>query len=127
MPHILPPKQCSTNTPTWTDPTLTANTIKARNDHIEELRVKVNLEFTRRGLATMTFTDVPLTADVIKIRNDHVAELRTALQNIKTGRGEAGYCVQDASGCMDFTDCFIVNGSSPVMVFLCFLQAAGIQ
>ena len=102
--HKLPPIQCPANTPTWTDPALTANTVKARNDHVEELRIKINLEFTRRGLSTATFTDVTLTADVIKIRNDHVAELRGELQNIKLGRGESGYCVQDASGCMDFTD-----------------------
>jgi len=102
--HLLPPKQCASNIPSWTDTVLTADSIKARNDHIEELRTKINQEFTRRYLATASFTDPALTANSIKVRNDHIQELRAELQNIKIGRGESGYCVQDGSGCMDFSD-----------------------
>ena len=39
MPHLLPPKQCSTNTTTWTDPALTANTIKGLSSSTDAVPV----------------------------------------------------------------------------------------
>lgn len=103
--HLLPPAQCSTNTVVFTDPTLTAGSIKVRNNHIEELRAQVVAECTRRGLsAPPAWTDTTLTAGSVKIRNDHVTELRTQMEQIRSGRGESGYCPENTVGAFSWTD-----------------------
>lgn len=96
-PHLRAPVQCGANVTVFTDPTLTAGSIKVRNDHIEELRTQVAAELSRRGLsAAPAWTDPTLTAGAIKIRNDHITELRTQIEAIHNGRGESNYCPQDA-------------------------------
>jgi len=104
MAHLLPPKQCPSNLPSWTDPTLTDLTTNIRKVHMDELRSFLNNEFTRRGKSTGSYTDPTITALVTEIRKVHIDELRSELAACKSGRGESGYCPQDNSGCMDFTD-----------------------
>jgi len=114
MAHKMPPKQCSSNTPAWTDPVLTDLSTKVRKVHIDELRSFLNTEFVRRGLTQASFTDPTITALVTEIRKVHVDQLRTELSACKSGRGESGYCPQDSSGCMDFTDPTITALSTEV-------------
>ena len=114
MAHKLPPKQCSSNTPAWTDPVLTDLSTKVRKVHIDELRSFLNTEFVRRGLTQASFTDPTITNLVTEIRKVHVDQLRTELAACKSGRGESGYCPQDSSGCMDFTDPTITALSTEV-------------
>lgn len=104
MAHQLPPKQCSSNLPGWTDPTITDLVTQARKPHMDELRSFLNAEFTRRGKSTGSYTDPTITALVTEIRKVHIDELRSELAQCKSGRGESGYCPEDNSGCMDFTD-----------------------
>lgn len=113
MAHRLPPKLCSTNAPTWTDDTLTADVTKVRKVHIDELRTYINAEFTRRGLATYTFTDATITADSTKVRKTHMDELRAAIELIHTGRGESGYCPEDTVT-PSWTDATITADSTKV-------------
>jgi hypothetical protein len=105
-PHKLPPIACGSNIPTWTDPTITASVTKPRKPHVDELRTKINLELTRRGITNYTFTDT-ITATVTKFRKLHIDQLRDAVANsIKKGdcAADTYYCPQDTSGCADFTD-----------------------
>ncbi|MDD5486825.1 MAG: hypothetical protein PHW65_04660 [Dehalococcoidales bacterium] len=104
MAHLLPPKQCSGNTPSWTDPTITDLTTEVRKPHMDELRSMLNAEFTRRGKSTGSYTDPTITALVTEVRKVHIDELRSELAQCKSGRSESGYCPEDNSGCMDFTD-----------------------
>ena len=102
MAHTLPPSVCSSNIPTWTDPTLTASLTKVRKVHMDELRTKLNAEFTRRLTSTASFTDPTLTVSATQVRKVHIDELRTQLEQCKSVRGQG--CPNDNSGCMDFND-----------------------
>ena len=75
-PHTLPPTQCSSNNPSWTDSTITANSTKPRKVHVDELRAEVNDELTRRGLSTASWTDSTITANSTKVRKIHIDESR---------------------------------------------------
>lgn len=111
-PHTLSPTTCSTNTFTFTDPSLTTVT-KPRTVHINELRTAIDTELSRRGLSTTTWTDSTLTANSTLIRKTHVDELRTALIKVHTGDcSDAYYCPQDALSCADFTDSTINANST---------------
>jgi len=68
MAHLIPPKQCSSNVPAWTDPALSDLSTKVRKVHIDELRSFLNTEFVRRGLSQASFTDPTITALVTEIR-----------------------------------------------------------
>lgn len=106
-PHTLAPTTCASNTVTFTDATLTANSIKPRKVHIDELRTAINNELSRRGLSTVSFTDSTVTANVTQVRKIHIDELRTAINKIHTGdcSGDTYYCPQDAlTSSTDFTD-----------------------
>lgn len=104
MAHQLPPKQCSSNLPSWTDPTITDLATEIRKPHMDELRSFLNAEFTRRGKSIGSYTDPVVTALVTDVRKIHIDELRSELAECKSGRSESGYCPEDNSGCMDFTD-----------------------
>lgn len=111
FPHYIPPKQCSINTPTWTDSTITANSTKIRKVHIDELRTYINNELSRRGFSTTNFTDSTITANSTKIRKEHIDELREALNRIHIGSCvvDTYYCPQDSLSCVDFTDSTITE------------------
>jgi hypothetical protein len=116
-PHTLAPKQCSTNTATWTDNTITANSTKVRQVHLAELRTQIQNEFTRRGLGTITWTDPTLTADSSKIRKVHIDELRANINLAKRGdcAADTYYCPQDSNGVatsFTFTDPTITANST---------------
>lgn len=112
-PHTLAPIQCASNTPTWTDPTLTANSILPRKVHIDELRNYINNELSRRGLSTNIFTDVSIIANYTVIRKTHIDELRSAINKLKTGDcSDAYYCPQDSSGAISWTDSTITANST---------------
>jgi hypothetical protein len=107
-PHTLPPVQCSSNTPTWTDPTITADVTKVKKAHIDDLRNYLNAELSRRGLSSYSFTDSTIIADSTKLRTIHITDMRSALDKIHIGdcSGDTYYCPQDALACAsaDLTD-----------------------
>jgi hypothetical protein len=115
-PHTLPPAQCSTNTVTFTDATLTADSIKPRKIHLDELRLAINNEETRRGLSTTTWTDSTIVANSTLVRDNHINELRTAISKVKTGdcSGDTYYCPQDTSGAISWTDSTITINSTNI-------------
>lgn len=94
--HTLPPAQCVANLTVFTDPTLTADVVEVKRQHIEELRAAVAAELSRRGLAAApAYTDPVITAYVTDIKNTHIEELRTQIEAVHSGRGESGYCPED--------------------------------
>jgi hypothetical protein len=96
MSHTLPPTQCASNTTTWTDTTLTAETIYIRKVHIDELRTNIANELSRRGLsAAPAYTDPTITAGSTNVKKTHLTELRTQIEAIHSGRSESGYCPGD--------------------------------
>ena len=64
----------------WTDPTITAQTTKARELHRRELCTVINAELVRRGGAPVAWTDTPGAGqiDVLNWRKTHIDELRAA-------------------------------------------------
>lgn len=97
--HTLPPAQCSANTYSFTDPTLSTS-VKVRKTHIEELRTQIAAELSRRGLsAAPAYTDPTLysvsSPSKTKVRKMHITELRTQIEAIHDGRGTSGYCPGD--------------------------------
>lgn len=99
-PHKQAPKQCPTNTFSFTDSSLVADVTKVRDDHIQELRAQVAAECVRRGLsAPPTYIDpiiYPSTSPGrVKLRNDHITSLRTQIERIHVGDSEPGYCPED--------------------------------
>ena len=108
-PHVLPPAQCSTNTPAsqgyWTQDNagITNSSTPVRASHINDLRTLINAELSRRYLTAATWTqDSPtVTAGVTPIRASHINDLRNAILSIKTGGcSDANYCPGDNSGSM---------------------------
>ena len=111
MAHRLPPAQCSTNTVTWTDPTLTADSTKIRKVHIDELRTAINNELTRRGLSSATWTDPTLTANSTAVKKIHISNLRTQIEKIESGNSEVGYCPEDSVN-ISWTDTSLTPNST---------------
>ena len=63
----------------FTDAQLMAGVSVVRAVHVTELRLRINAQRTRFGLAAFSWTDPSLGAGTV-VRAVHVAELRTALQ-----------------------------------------------
>jgi Divergent InlB B-repeat domain len=64
---------------TFTDDPLTARVTPVRTVHITELRLAIDQERTRRGLAAFGWTDAVLTPGVTPVSATHLIELRAAL------------------------------------------------
>lgn len=115
MSHTPPPLKDPNNVLTGlTDTTITADVTKIKAIHATELRTKINTEFTRRSLATYSGWTDPGLATGTRIRKAHIQELRDQLVQCKSGRGVAGSCPCDDSGCMDFTDPTLVADATRV-------------
>lgn len=114
-PHVLPPEQCSTNVPTWTDDPLNERDQLIRKTHIDELRSEINDELTRRNLNTETWTDSTITANVTKVRRIHIVELRNAVEKIQSGdcSSDVLYCPEDTVGSVSWGES-ISAGSTEV-------------
>lgn len=113
-PHNTVAKQCSANTPTWTDSTITADSTKIRKIHLDELRTQITNEFTRRGLTIAAFTNPTITANSSSIRKTHIDELRARVATCKIGDCSADtyYCPQDTSGAISWTDTTLTSNST---------------
>lgn len=112
-PHTLPPTQCASNTPSWTDNSLYSDTTNIRKVHIDELRTEINNELSRRGISEASWSNPTITADSTQIRVVHINELRSAVNKIKTGNcSDAYYCPQDSSSALSWTDSTLTADST---------------
>jgi len=76
-------QQCPTNTTSFTDYPLVANSTVVRKTHVDQVRTQINAELTRRAKSTVSFTDPTITANATVIRKVHTQELRDNIDSIQ--------------------------------------------
>lgn len=106
-PHLKQPKQCSTNSPSFTNVPVVARATSIKGLHITELRSAIDAELVRRGLDATTWTDPTLSPHVNVLKAAHIDELRTKANSLlKKGdcAADALYCPQDTTGAVSYTD-----------------------
>ena len=129
-PHvrIAPGTQgpCPTNVVTFTDYPIVADVTLIRKVHVDQLRVAINAEETRRFKTVTAWTDPVLTANVSVPREPHMTQARDGIDEIRTPAGlpahscptnqdaaHAAFCAAD----MYVTE--ILVGNTPVLCPYC--------